>query len=586
MYLKNLRKFFIATVASMLAFTLINANTSKTVKAAETITYPFATGEEALQYAPTVTAPATNSSGDSWMFYQHNFDSNVNLSSVTYIAVEFKLVKGTPGLTFGVLSNGNRFGTYGSNGRVFYFVSEDGTVSEYTTLWDSINLAANSSGMLLMKTFGSWGGNAADATLGTCSSFFVESNNRYNCNFSFKIGEVGYYTGDPFTGAPMTKILELSTVKKNYYSAVFDVSFPEVNENNIAGQKAVYPFGKENEAYKNGMIWTSPTSAGLTYQTLKVKFDEVTDLTNATYIAVEYYSKKGMPGITYGFESNGNRHSIVGSSGNDVYVMAQNGAISKASNILYDAVTTSASGCLLIPMDYINYQFGANSQTITSVTHLTLATNVFYNYNFEIVVGEVGYYTGRIQTGDFTFHKVLDLSNGAKDNSFAIAYDNSSDSKSTLTRYVNANFLNGVNTYMNLAYRYTVTTEGEEKTYSDVEFRIQAGVHTSIVDIAASYSCTEWGIEVNGVKFNAVTKIDEEKAIKYVVISLGDVLNNIEERATVDFSVKAYAVINGSTYYSNVVKTYSVADMIAEYNSKGKPVAGVYNIFESAGLYA
>ena len=56
MYLKNLKKFFIATVASMLAFTLIGVKENKVVNAAS-MTYAFATGEEALQYAPTISAP-------------------------------------------------------------------------------------------------------------------------------------------------------------------------------------------------------------------------------------------------------------------------------------------------------------------------------------------------------------------------------------------------------------------------------------------------------------------------------------------------------------------------------------------------
>ena len=141
--------------------------------------------------------------------------------------------------------------------------------------------------------------------------------------------------------------------------------------------------------------------------------------------------------------------------------------------------------------------------------------------------------------------------------------------------------INTVEAYMNLAYRYS-TVEGVTTS----EFRIQAGVDASIVDIAASYANATWGIEVssNGtvVKFDTVTKQDGE--IKYVVIGLGDVLNNIS-RATDEFTVKAYMVVDGETYYSTASKTFSVAQMIAEYKAQEKPVDGMYQALVDAGVY-
>ena len=442
MSIKKTKLITTTLLASLLVCSVVWVNQKDVeVVNAATTTYPFATGENALKYAPTVTAPASLSAGDNWMFYEQKFDADVNLSSATYIAVEFKLVTGTPGLTVGVLSNGSRFGTYGANGRTFYFVSESGNVTEYTTMYDSINLAANSSGMILMpiNNFGSWVVNAPGATLGVSQSIFVESNNKYNCSFSFKIGEIGYYTGDPFNGASMTKLLDLSTLKKDkYYSAVFDVSFPEitVDENNIAGQTATYPFTTQDNT--NAMIWAGPTSqdANDNWQTLKVKFDEVADLTNATYIAIEYYSKSGQPGLTYGVENNGTRYSIVGSSGNDVYVMNQAGAISKATGIANDAVTTNVSGCLLIPMDYFALQFGNEANTLAAAQQMTFATNSKYNYNFEVMIGEIGYYTGRIKTNDFTFHKLVDLSSSAKIDSYSVSADNASNGSKVYRNFV------------------------------------------------------------------------------------------------------------------------------------------------------
>lgn len=148
----------------------------------------------------------------------------------------------------------------------------------------------------------------------------------------------------------------------------------------------------------------------------------------------------------------------------------------------------------------------------------------------------------------------------------------------------------GVNTYMNLGYKYTATTEDEVVTYSNVEFRLRVGYDASITAKAEQYGATEYGVEVSTnaktMKFayTLETKLDEEANINYVIVGLGDVINNTE-RATTVFTVKAYMVVNGMTYYSEVVKSYSVAEMVAEYYAQEKPVDGVYYIFTQKGLY-
>lgn len=147
-----------------------------------------------------------------------------------------------------------------------------------------------------------------------------------------------------------------------------------------------------------------------------------------------------------------------------------------------------------------------------------------------------------------------------------------------------------ISTYMDLAYKYTTTIEEEVTTYNDVEFRLKTGYDASIVTKAEKYDATEYGVEVSTTDkvekfaYTLETKLDEEANINYVVIGLGDIINNID-RATTVFTVKAYMVVNGMTYYSEVVKSYSVADMIAEYYAQEKPVTGVYNIFAEKGLY-
>ena len=134
---------------------------------------------------------------------------------------------------------------------------------------------------------------------------------------------------------------------------------------------------------------------------------------------------------------------------------------------------------------------------------------------------------------------------------------------------------------MNLAYRYTTAVENDVKTYPTSEFRLQVGVDAAITEMSET-----WGIEVTSgsktQRFDTVTKQDGE--IKFVVIGLGDVINNIE-RATANFTARAYIVVDGTTYYSESEKTYNVAQMVAEYYAQGKPVSGLYSIFTEKGLY-
>ena len=80
-------------------------------------------------------------------------------------------------------------------------------------------------------------------------------------------------------------------------------------------------------------------------------------------------------------------------------------------------------------------------------------------------------------------------------------------------------------------------------------------------------------------------KMLEDIGVKYVVIGLGDVLNNTN-RAKDVFTARAYIEVDGVTYYSEAVKSYNFAQMIAEYKTQGKPVVGMYQAFVDAGLYA
>ena len=122
---------------------------------------------------------------------------------------------------------------------------------------------------------------------------------------------------------------------------------------------------------------------------------------------------------------------------------------------------------------------------------------------------------------------------------------------------------------------WNVESEGTvvEDAYADVDFRIKCGIDANInalENLPAGKEYT-YGIKVETTDKDVFYN-DEDTAefikvdnnIYYTVISLGDVLTN-RSRLDVKFSVQAYVVVDGQYYYSDVVKTYSVVDLVKKY---------------------
>ena len=130
---------------------------------------------------------------------------------------------------------------------------------------------------------------------------------------------------------------------------------------------------------------------------------------------------------------------------------------------------------------------------------------------------------------------------------------------------------------------------GEEvEVYKNSKFVIRCGIDAAIADIAGVES---YGIRVSAggktVDYNSTSatswKLDEEKNVYYVVINLGDIINDTAKLGT-EFTVQAYVVYDGITYASTSTKTYSVASMIKAYKEAGESVDHLYNYLVSKGL--
>ncbi len=424
-------------MVKVLMLLLVAVTTISIIKvSAETVTYPFRTGDDAFKNAPTWygdTEQAPQVDGY-YEFLQPNFNA-VDLSDTTKnyaIAMQIKVATGDPGFTFGIMGNGDRYGTY-VDGKTLYKVSTTGEVTSINVLNFAINLGAGFEGMLVVPisemTWVGWA--SANKSLSKVSGAFIETNAFYNWNFSLVIGEIGIYEGDFQNGGTFTKVMDLTNgeLKTSYFNArsaenplVFASDTKDQNEDKVI----TYPFKTGEFAFKNAVLWNGINKTDVNnWQTLKVNFTE-TDFSNATYVAVQYNAKSGTPGITYGLEHSSARYSIAGvADGQTIYMVKEDGTVKIGSKTLYSASNISSSGMLLIPMSAMGWQFGnAEDKDLTKISSFLMTTNSLYNYAYEIIVGEVGYYTGTLGTDDFTFHKLIDLTRGDMINQFECLSDN------------------------------------------------------------------------------------------------------------------------------------------------------------------
>ena len=117
------------------------------------------------------------------------------------------------------------------------------------------------------------------------------------------------------------------------------------------------------------------------------------------------------------------------------------------------------------------------------------------------------------------------------------------------------------------------STVATSEMYSNMEFRLGAGIDKDIADLASQLDNAKYGIEVSdGEKTekyyssDSLFKNNLDNDIFYVVISLGDIFNN-KERVDIEFTVKAFIEYDGDTYYSSLSKTYSVKTLVEKYLS-------------------
>lgn len=396
-----------------------DAYTASALDTTSTVTYPFATGNSAFQYAPTLTATDTTSK-DYWEYAEVLFDNaTVDFTGVEYVAIQIKMEKGNPGLTIGFIENGDRYFISAGDDNAaeadrnpVFFQSEDGSIRRIAIQYNAVNLGAGACGTLYLPMSSMvWQWNNNKSNLTKVKSFYYTANLLYNRDYAFTVGEIGLYKGEPGTAA-LEKIVDLSRgerAKSKYYvgSAGVSYSFP----GDKAMPKIPYAFAEGTDAFKNTAQW-KPTAKD---ETLTINFDnETVDLSEATHLLVQYYSAQS-PRLQYTLTDGTNNSSLkngaraffmaMGANYSDLYVTANASGASFGEN-----KGRLLMGMIVIPIEE-SFTGNADLSAITSLVIKTAGAT-------DVVIGGVASYKGERGDGSYeggTSSVLLNLATGKSD---------------------------------------------------------------------------------------------------------------------------------------------------------------------------
>ena len=140
---------------------------------------------------------------------------------------------------------------------------------------------------------------------------------------------------------------------------------------------------------------------------------------------------------------------------------------------------------------------------------------------------------------------------------------------------LNITYSNGTAKVKNTATSGNIEIVGFNVEYGsggmeNVDFRLRMATD-NMDEFASMHTVASYGIEVRtGSKtksfaYNSETYVDDETSNQYVVIGLGDVFAN-PDRLTEKFTIRAYAVSGGKTFYSTKSKSLNVIDLVKTYH--------------------
>lgn len=500
--------------------------------------YPLPVGEKAFNGGHKWSGPAAET-GDTWETLFINFKTKVDLSAAKAIAVQYRADIGGPGLTWGVENSGTRYSVTVNEGKQVYF-QDEGELNLYnvaTITYGAVNIPQGKVGIALipMDSIGHQFGDVAN-TLAGVNNILLTTNTKFNYAFTVSVGAAGYIDNDD--------VYHPIEIDNYYHTEGTTGELIDIQDWKIA-EHADYPFRTGENAYENGKIWVAPATGSTVddIQVLRISFDEPANLTNASYLAIQFANTAGSPGLTYAIKTATHTYSIANvADGEKLYWIKEDGDIATAAVVNYSAATTSiSSGALLIPMAALGVSETSN---VDAVLSLEITTNRRYNYNFQAKFGEIGFYTGEIGEEAATFTKVFDLATSKASQFFTLG-SATDESKliETSERKIYGDSLINVTATGKSAANYDVWTGGSfasvtmvKDTYEDDAVQLKATGNNPEGDAYAAITMAPgaagWGGR-EGVTFWA--RNDSEGEISFNV----EIDNRIVETGLTDrFNIK------------------------------------------------
>ena len=283
------------------------------------IEYPVAPGDVAYKNAPTIIASPTPAAEANTVFpfFQVHFEKAVDLTSASYLAVQVKFRSGdNPGIQYGVIGTDGAWHrvNWGVDQKPYYVANEKGGLTEVNVL--NGHLSVGDADLVLIPISYLLADNGT-ATKEAISSFFMITDGFFNYNYEFKLGEIGYYTGE-LTENNYTKIVD-GVTKSNYYSDKHTVSFPSVVLGDfVAGDGAEAVVGVNNKftTTANRINLTSKLATPVTVENntyVAVAFEATPDVYNFNFI-VTATKEDGTSGEVTAYDISATSSSTVLSS--------------------------------------------------------------------------------------------------------------------------------------------------------------------------------------------------------------------------------------------------------------------------------
>ena len=334
----------------------------------ETATYPLATDKNAFAYGRTWTITEEMST---WAKVYYTPNGTYALDSKGYLALQIEALTDVA-IYPTVWDNAAEVGFMG----YAYFVSENGAVDKCLCINGHVQIEQGAKGMLVMPLSG-----FASSTFNwaTTTLFIVNVNADVYGAQSAKLGAVNYYANETAQMQAYTALNETAQIQTNGIGSLEVIEYVQDQVKN--------DMRKGDNAFAYGAVWSGvQQTQDNAWPKTVVDFDApvAVDKTNGIIaIQMEISCESGFLFLPSLWDGAGESY-LLGSA----TFISEDGVAVTYENTNGNLYLPAGKGVLVMKMADFD-----NNTNWNAVTSMIITINSAYAYNFELKLGEVGYYT-------------------------------------------------------------------------------------------------------------------------------------------------------------------------------------------------